>query len=270
MTSATCSWRTSTATPRKLNLATGRCRTPCEPHKAIDPETGRCINISTLLTYDYNLYDDDEDDYMAENIKWTPTTSQTIANHKDKHLKDLIERSRLTVADLRTMRGIEQASVEQMWGHYSSGQRKQCDNSIFSQVLRITNLSKCGFRNVEAINTKNSYLHEKLQTAGEDFTFIFGYKLTPVVLNYIMAACKEHGQDVKLAVVDGNGVFRILYNGNADYPDPDEYPDFVPQISDEEFNTYNKSRQNLAKGLDDVFRNYASITYHAFDDQTKI
>lgn len=258
--------------PRKLNLLTGRCKTPCEPWEAINPATGRCVTKEYLESLDWDLYDSDEEDDMAENIKWSPSTYQTRERHSSNGvLTSLIDASHLNVADLRTLRGLQQVSQNNLngppvivVGHYSPSQRKWCDKSSIMSVLH-SDAEKCGFKNAEVIDDAPSdKLENMMKSSGKNFTFVSGLSLNHEVLAEAVATAT--GKSIKFALIDARGVWRILVAKTDVKRETNELEAELRPL----FSKDGQNRKKLASKLDKHFEDKVSISYHEFDDQTKL
>ena len=252
--------------PRKLNLATGKCRKPCDPGYAINYRNGRCVTIEHLLKLDMEEYVEDEDDDMAENIKWYPSTVQTTANHTDAEMKKLINNSKLTVADLKVMSGIEMAGSNSdhsvILGIYSHGQRKACDESLVKS-LASDKLKKCGMRRVTFPTQEDAAgkFVDTIVVAEADFVFLYDSdtKFGSGFLSYFLGEITNMEINVRLALVEGHGVWRIVCSRAVK-----KFQDVPTQ---EQMNKY--GRKQLAEELDKYYENQVSFSYHPFDAQTR-
>lgn len=258
--------------PRQLNLSTGRCKTPCEPWEAINPETGRCVTKEYLYSLDWDLYDSDEEDDMAENIKWSPSTYQTRERHNGNGvLAKLIDASHLNVADLRSLRGLHQVSQNNLngppvrvVGHYSPSQRKWCDKSSIMRVLH-SDAEKCGFKNAEVVdNVPSSKMKDVMKGSGKNFTFVSGPSLNEKVIAEILTAAT--GKSIKFVLIDPRGVWRILVAKADVKRETNELEAELRPL----FSKDGQNRKKLANKLDKHFEDEVSISYHEFDDQTKL
>ncbi|CAM9107180.1 unnamed protein product [Sphacelaria rigidula] len=253
--------------PRKLNLLTGRCKTPCPPGYAMSPKTQRCVTIEYLLSQDLDYYIEDGDDWMAESIKWYPSTVQTLANHTDADLKKLINESRLTVSDLKVMSGIESVMTGHavmLVGNYRHGQRKACEESLVRSLVT-SKVAQCGLRNVEHFTGSEDdgqlLVNHKIDNAGEDYTFVFSRKVFGSdVLRQILGMVYGRTITAKFAIIESHGVWRIICPRGLS---------FLPQVPTQDDMNAQGGRKKLAEELDKYFKNKISISYHPFDAQTR-
>ena len=263
--------------PRKRNLMTGRCKTPCEPGYAINPRTGGCVTIEYLISID--LYDpyliEDEEDSMAANLKWFPSIVQSEASHDNADMKTLLRSSELGVGDLRTLRGIELAGTgPQLVGNYSRGNRVKCEQNVLRAIITSAQ-ANCGLRNVEQVGvqppvaafagvpnaprTLRELVEEKVRLAGGDYTFATGVGVTSEAIGMIFSAHRAAAQDTRFAFIDREGVFKfvIRHTGTGLTPPPATV-----------FTTAGNDKQKLAEALDRHWANFVSVAYHPWDSQT--
>lgn len=108
--------------PRKRNLYTGRCKTPCGPGRAINPATGNCVTLNYLSKLYPGDYDTDDDDDMTAHILFTPTDLST-GLHDNKVTKTPgFHSDTLTENDLTVMKAVH--LHHPMAGEYNPGDRK--------------------------------------------------------------------------------------------------------------------------------------------------
>ena len=257
--------------PRKRNLLTGRCKTPCEPGYAINPRTGGCVTIEYLMSID--LYDpyliEDEEDSMAANLKWFPTIVQSEARHNNADMKTLLRGSELGVGDLRTLRGIELAGTgPQLVGNYSKGVRQRCEQSVLRAIISSAQ-ANCGLRNVEQVGvqppnpprTLDQVVTDKVNASNGDYTFVTGVQVNVQTLDMIFAAhlAQNPVRDTRLALIDREGVFKVVIrhtavNNNAP----------VPAV----FTAAGNDKKVLANSLDGHWLDHVGVAYHPWDSQT--
>lgn len=253
--------------PRKLNLLTGRCKTPCPPGYAMSPKTQRCVTIEYLLSQNPDFYIEDGDDWMAESIKWYPSTVQTLANHTDANLKKLVNDSRLTVSDLKVMSGIEAVMTGHgvmLVGNYRHGQRKACEESLVRSLVT-SKVAQCGLRNVEHFTGLEEdgqlLVNHKIRNAGEDYTFIFSRKVFGSDgLQQILEMVYGQTITAKFAIIESHGVWRIICPTGLS---------LLPQVPTQDEMNAQGGRKKLAEELDKYYKNKISISYHPFDAQTR-
>lgn len=110
--------------PRKRNIYTGYCKTPCGRGRAINPATGNCVTLRYLRTINPNYYDADFDDYMTAEILFTPTDLSTgLSFSNDVTKKEGFSNDTLTENDLGVMRGAH--FNHPLVGVYSAEARKK-------------------------------------------------------------------------------------------------------------------------------------------------
>ena len=122
--------------PRKRNIYTGRCRTPCGPGRAINPATDRCVSLGYLRRCNPLDYDTDGDCEMAAAITFTPTDLASKIGifspyDNDVTKKDLFKKNMVTENDLVVMESAfhmqdktEQYTNNLLSGTYSPDERK--------------------------------------------------------------------------------------------------------------------------------------------------
>ena len=197
--------------PRKLNILTGKCKAPCESHKAINPATGQCVTKRYLRTLDFNLYDEDEEDMMAANIMFVPSVDQSIkAAGNNVNLIKLIRGSVLTVADIRTMRGIYLGSKEMnngpLFGIYSPKKRFGCENNYLKNVLTPAS-QKCGI--ISPGKYDSNEVKDMIEMAGDNFTWVTGLSVIEV-LKDVSTTLKNLPKDLRLLIVNDTGILRLV------------------------------------------------------------
>ena len=284
----------------RLNRPTGKCKKvpQCNRWEAVNPRTGRCATREYLKRQVTEqqpngpfLYEG-EDDLKRGNEKWSPSATTTIANRPGvffDDMKNLIWASWLTVADLRTMRGVHEAGrihgiqddgqVDgdidldiQMIGIYSPPQRKKCENSTFTRFL-VSDFYACGFRKVEIIPQDNNVHHidDFIVQKGNDQDFIFIHKeINFDMMKQFLKATQRSQQNRKFIVVVPLGVWRVLvryvqFDGPLQQHDQDiDAIDFDagapdPQIPDA-----------VALYLDGILPNIWCVSWHEFDNETLV
>lgn len=270
--------------PRKRNLRTGRCKTPCPPGYAINPETLQCVTIEYLISIDlYDpWYEEDEEDYMAANLKWFPSTIQSEAAHDNADMKTLIRSSELGVGDLRTLRGIELAGTgPQLVGIYSRGSRVKCEQNVLRAIITSAQ-ANCGLRNVKQVGvpspvaappgvnvipnpnpppTLQELLNEAVLNAGMDYAFVTGLLMTAATIGQVFNAAGAAGRDTRLAVIDREGVFKfVIRHTGAGLNVP------LPAV----FTAAGNDKTKLAEALDRHWKDVVSVAYHPWDSQTSV
>lgn len=274
----------------RLNLGTKKCKKvpQCNRWEAVNPRTGRCATreylkrqVTEQQPHGPFLYEG-EDSIEHANEKWYPDNPTMINNRQGLDvMQDFIRDSGLTVADIRTMRGVEEAgrihgiqddgqvggpNVD-LIGVYSPPQRKKCENSTFTRFL-VSDFYACGFRKVEIIdNGDNEHIDNFIVNIGNDQDFIFIKKnmATFDMLKQLLKVTQRCQQNRKFVVVHDVGLWRILiryvpYAGGSleDYYDHVDGVHFDPQD------------QHLADYLDAYAADIMSVSVHAFDDETLV
>lgn len=267
--------------PRKRNLRTGYCKTPCDPGYAINPRTGGCVTIEFLISRDlYDpLYIEDEEDPMAANLKWFPSIVQSEASHDNADMKTLLRSSELGVADLRTFRGIELAGTgPQIVGNYSRGNRVNCEQNVLRAIISSAQ-ANCGFRNVEQVGvlaagtvpefggvpnlapTLVELVNKNVPLAGGDYTFATGVGVTSEAIAMVFTAQRPTEQDARFAFIDREGVFKFVIRHSTTGLTPPPATVFTAAGND---------KKKLAEALDRHWANFVSVAYHPWDSQTSI
>ena len=245
--------------PRKRNLLTGRCKSPCESHMAINPSTGQCVTKRYLRTLDFSLYDEDEECTMAANIMFVPSVDQSIkAAGENQALKNLIKTSVLTVADLRTMRGIYLGSKEltqgPLFGIYSHSKRVGCETSYLQNVFT-PEIKKCGIIDPEKYNP-NEFV-DMMSSAGNNFTWVTGASALDVLTD-LNTKVNELPNDLRLLIVNDTGILRVLIPKLSKI-------EFVPGFLDANLKVVSDETLNLTnngKGL--------NLSIHRFINMTSV
>lgn len=107
--------------PRKRNIYTGYCKTPCGAGRAINPATGNCVTLNYLRRLNPIDYDTDDDDEMTAQILFTPTPIGAYDNEVSKVAG--FKSNMLTENDLTVMRAAAQSPYT-LRGVYSPEDRK--------------------------------------------------------------------------------------------------------------------------------------------------
>ena len=247
----------SSCYPRKRNLLTGKCKTPCESYMAINPATGQCVTKRYLRTLDFTLYDVDEDDTMAANILFTPSVDQSVKSTTSKDLKKLITTSAITIADARTLRGVflgSQAKEESLVGIYNHSKRSGCDTSAWKSVLT-SNLGKCGI--VSPQKFSNDTLLTTIQDSGNNFTWVTGGSAIDV-LGYLSAKVNSLPYDLRLLIINETGILRLLVPKNVNVYYTRETLENLKDPTVDNLNFFNKSDSGI------------NLTIHKFNKMTLV
>lgn len=221
---------------------------------------------------DFDDYDTDEDDPDAANLKWTPTTHQTASvPHTDDDMKKFINDSQLGVADIRTLRGLQEGIEPKgstIYGIYSPSQRQGCDRNTLLGLFS-TPQTKCGFKNLTKDATQ---VWELVKYGGNDHVvfaesggcsnflnantingLLGGYQTMPKGEYRLVNACNE-GLWKLLVRVNGKPFVKI---------DQDHIDSFKDNAGNFDFDA-------VSNALNHINVNRISIAYHKFDEQTKV
>lgn len=228
--------------PTKLNLLTGKCKTPCGPFKVINPETGQCVTKKHMRSLNYNLYDADLDDYMLADRLFFPYMSHIdliARKFGNDYLTELNKLTGLTDNDMVVMFSIRNSidnstsyfgqNKPALVGIYDRILRKKCEN--FSIVKAMTDkLGECGVTSVKNVNStalagqkksREEVMKEALLEAGKKSnTYAFfcqgGLRQLDIGLINIMKEVAKSGSDAKVLHVCDQGVWKIIIPKNED------------------------------------------------------
>jgi len=200
--------------PRKRNLLTGMCKTPCEAYSAINPATGRCVTKAYLRTLDFNFYDEDEECAMAANILFSPSIDQSIDATSSEDLKRLIKTSAVTVADARVLRGIYLGSQDKpLVGIYDHKKRIRCEKGYLENVFT-SKIGQCGIISPEEFSVDN--LVNKINNdVGKGFIWVTG-KSSLEVIQELDRKVNTLSSDLRLLIINDTGILRLLVPKNLD------------------------------------------------------
>lgn len=203
--------------PRKRNIYTGRCKTPCGPGRAINPKTGNCVTLRYLRMLNPEDYDTDGDDDMAARILFTPTDLCTKPGIIDAYDKDGLKSSKITDNDLIVMKSV--LEVQQkfagnnptwlVYGVYNPAERKEACGSVLTDEGK----SSCGLSNVY-FNTAESVRDIIINIGGVTASdvFLFAARTEKTIPPDVLRAVKEAAlkTNVRLLFAGYYGVWRIL------------------------------------------------------------
>lgn len=219
--------------PRKRNLLTGRCKTPCDYGYAINPATDRCVTKEYLRRLNPDDYDTDDDDDMVSRILFTPTdigshaimvnlpdymnsdslmiaagSDASASNASVKTDKQLLASSALSKADIGVMSGIFKSSAKDakpsfLAGTYSPKLRKQsCGRTDISSH------SECGIANIA------KEIDETLMTATKSNADLFLWSVwhnnhfDPKLIDFaVEMSAQTH---IRLLFLTEGGLWRVL------------------------------------------------------------
>lgn len=220
--------------PRKRNIYTGYCKTPCGRGRAINPATGNCVTLHYLRSLNPEDYDTDGDDEMAAGILFTPTDLSTRPGIIDAYDNNGIKSSKVTDNDLMVMRSVLQiqqnnASFEPTWlvyGVYNPAERKKECGSVTSPDGQFA----CGLSNVHS-NTADavtSMIHEMSGVVSSD-VFLFAARTEKIIPSDVLKAVRDAAQNtnVRLLFAGYYGVWRILVPRSTDFARLDTSMQFV-------------------------------------------
>lgn len=278
-----------------LNIATGKCKIKpvCEVWQAVNPRTGRCAareylkrQVTDLEPSGPRLYEG-EDDIPYTNDRWVPHDNTLLNNRVNmQDMRNFIISSLLTVADLRTMRGVHHAATTdglkddgqiggdldlKIVGLYSPPQRKKCENSTFTRFL-VSDFYACGFRKADSLPVDNpgDYLESFIVHVGNDEDFIFLHDLlTPTMMKRFMRATQRSKENRKFAVVAPEGVWRVLVRYEEFVGTLEENYQYIDAI-DLSTGAPNATYELLAGFLDGLAPNTWCVSWHRFDDLTMV
>lgn len=187
--------------PRKRNIHTGYCKTPCQDGYAMNPRTGGCVTLEFLKCLDPEDYDTDDDDEMAAKILFTPTdisSKQLVVNlpaHDgsdrvvafgndtlDRSIKTsdkLLSTSHVGVADTAVMRGIFESAVNAKGARTLAGTYDPAKRKLSCGRSDISSHAECG------ITTVSSSMNESLVSASLVDPSIFVWSVYIITVNLV-------------------------------------------------------------------------------------
>lgn len=203
--------------PRKRNIHTGYCKTPCGHGRAINPATGNCVTLNYLLQLNPAFYDTDDDDEMTADILFTPTTLGTYENAVTK--MDGFTNTMLTENDLAVMKAAY--THHPLAGVYSPKERKNCTPPKSSSSPWETSAkSSCGLTITEKAHINDSENNpapalKQLICEGTDLKtdkYVFYTLSLFVIPSGLLKAIGEQAVvcPVKMLILTHHGVWRFL------------------------------------------------------------
>ena len=275
----------------RFNLATKKCKKvpECKAWQAVNPRTGRCAareflkrQVTEQQPHGPRLYEG-EDSIRDANKKWAPD-DETLVNNRPgmDDMINFIKASFLTVADLRTMRGVHEASTihgieddgqtggppVEMIGLYSPPQRKKCDNSTFTRFL-VSDFYACGFKKVGVLPDEDQDIENLVLKMGNDSDFIFIHKpMTYNLVKVLLKATQRSQQNRKFAVVNPEGVWRILVRYIPANMSLVQYRNIIDALNFEVQAPDGENRGAVAAYLDGIKPNDWCVSFHEFDGDT--
>lgn len=211
--------------PRKRNIYTGHCKTPCGRGRAINPRTGNCVTLSYLRSLNPCDYDTDDDDLMTADILFTPTDLAT--GHGIVHASydnEVTKRgtgfssNQLRENDLTIMasayNSAKETNRQQLSGAYSSEARR--DNCSEKKKFNAEMFTECGLRevgsNFDDLVRKFNNLNENVFVFHVDTSSQLGTNMD--ILGKLIDAAKNN--PVRVLIPDYYGVWRWLIPKTAD------------------------------------------------------
>lgn len=207
--------------PRKRNIYTGRCKTPCGPGYAMDGPTGRCVTLGHLRTLDPFHYHIDGDDYDTAHILFTPTDLATGGGIIMPYDNDVTSKRGFTrfsnstitendVVVLRAAYNVSSGTSARIVGAYSPDKRKANCSQVLKSGFNDTNFSLCGLTNVSINSDIADLVGRNANLQQNVFVFVTHEHKTlqlPLLLE-IGAIAGSH--PVRVLVANFYGVWRIL------------------------------------------------------------
>ena len=143
--------------PRKRNIYTGYCKTPCGTGRAINPATGNCVTLRYLRSLNPNDYDTDYDDESAAEILFTPTdlsydnnVTNSVEGFKRFKGKTLTEMDLVILhAAYNVHTGL---NLKHIVGAYSPDARKENCSEVAKSGFSDSNYSVCGLTDVSKVS----------------------------------------------------------------------------------------------------------------------
>jgi len=214
--------------PRKRNIYTGYCKTPCGPGRAINPATGNCVTLRYLRMLNPEDYDTDGDDEMAARVLFTPTDLSTKPGIISAYNENGLQSSEVTDNDLIVMRAavsafdnaytVNNVNNREMFvcGVYNPSQRKdnlcRAGKAIASAPLTKADHPMCGMHEVgprsatelAELITKNTNIFSNV--------FLFAARSTKTIPSDLLGAVRDAANttNVRLLFAGFYGVWRIL------------------------------------------------------------
>lgn len=147
--------------PRKRNIYTGYCKTPCGTGRAINPANGNCVTLCYLRSLNPNDYDTDYDDESAADILFTPTDLSTpYDNNVTNNVEGFttFKGKTLTEMDLVILHaaydvhaGLGRTVRQYVVGAYSPDARKENCSEVAKSGFNDSNYSVCGLTDVSRV-----------------------------------------------------------------------------------------------------------------------
>ena len=270
---------------RQMNTVTGKCKIKCKDYQARNPRTGRCSTREYLKRQkpaaDPNgpfLYPH-EDDIAHDNHKWVPDGNAlmgTRAGPFNEPMRQFILNAEVSVADLKTMRGVHVVSAGgvavdnlgvqhgqqiRIVGLYSVKQRKKCEGSTFTRMV-VSTFYACGFRKSKVYEgfADVTNLLDRSSIADDDFIFLHG--IDTDIIREIVYNCAGQ-KNSRFLLVDGHGVLRILIRTQDE-----NNVGLMQGFNWDEGWGGVEQRAAYATQKDQLFPGHISFSYHVFDEET--
>lgn len=217
--------------PRKRNIYTGYCKTPCGTGRAINPATGNCVTLRYLRSLNPNDYDTDYDDESAAEILFTPTdlsydnnVTDSVEGFKRFKGKTLTEMDLVILhAAYEVHEDIATTKTRRAYvvGAYSPDARKEnCSEVAKSGFNDKSKYSVCGLTDVVNVlwSSDPSSIYSRVwelvskHTKLDENVFVFvthEYKTLQLDLMHQLAEMAKL-YNVRVVVANFYGVWRIL------------------------------------------------------------
>lgn len=218
--------------PRKRNIYTGYCKTPCGTGRAINPATGNCVTLRYLRSLNPNDYDTDYDDESAADILFTPTDlSGTYDNNVTNSVEGFkkFKGKTLTEMDLVILHAAYDVHMNNLYLHivgaYSPDARKENCSKVakvgfkeYSEcsVSGLADVAQVSERDLKKMNSSKPYskLWEVVSkhTNLENNVFVFVTHDHKTLQLDLMRELAEMAKlyNVRVVVANFYGVWRIL------------------------------------------------------------
>lgn len=240
--------------PRKRNIFTGRCKTPCGPGYATNWRTGQCVTLGFLRTIDPTGYEIDGDDDDTAHILFTPTDLATGGGIIKPYDNDVttqkgftrFNNNTITENDLVVLRAAYNISSGKgerirIVGAYSPDKRKKTCSQVAKSGFNDTNFSLCGLTNVSMDGDIADLVEQNANLQQNVFAFVtHEHKILQLPLMLELATIAQN-HPVRVLVANFYGVWRIL----------------IPRVKEDTF----RSLRNSIMLIDEKMKSYDSSTH---------
>ncbi len=261
--------------PRKLNIHTGYCKTPCKDGYAMNPATGGCVTLKYLKCLNAEDYDTDDDDDMIKDVIFTPTGLVTksemvlLPSFKDfigtiptiSDIKTLFDTSSLTISDTAVMRGIFETSIKSqtmlLSGTYDRNDRKETCVSGKS-----SSHSDCGIKNI------STEVSRSIVSATLSDSSLFTWSVhhgTGFDMNLVKIAVEmSKTGHVRLLVLTSEGLWRVLIPHMKSVSSIQSLEDYITTVTPKLEKIDNNSR-TVAADIAQIGFNDIHISFAQYD-----